>query len=146
MKTLSGRFRFVVFGVIVVVAIAGCINFPPVENIISAWCMKIENRQKGTGPYVQWKDQRQFDNALAQICARPGGCYHLEVVLEEGKKPIDPYKPCPPPGCITTVKVAKSKAADAIAAGKAPGTAHVTYHVTSPDPRDLIKVLDALKN
>jgi hypothetical protein len=154
MKNLLGRFRFVVLGVIVIVAAASCINFPPLP--IVNWCMEIENKQRASGPYVEWTNEADLITALKQVCAHQGQVC-LCVVRKAGDQPTPRYQACPPPAptcspypCppanIRTVKVTKSKAADNIAAGgSAVNDPHVTYRVTSPDSSDLIKVLNALK-
>jgi hypothetical protein len=141
MKTLSGRFRFVVFGVIVIVAVVSCRNFPFIPDIIS-YCVEIGSKQQGK--YVEWKDQGQFDAALKQVCAHNGN-YELFFVMQDRDKPR-PYPTCtPPPGNIRTVKVTKSKVADNPAAREpAVNDPHVTYRVTSAYPGDISKVLDAL--
>jgi hypothetical protein len=151
MKTLSGRFRFVVFGAIVTVAVAGCINFPYVPDIIS-WCMEIENKQRADGPYVEWKDEGTFKKALEQVRGHNGEyCLCVMMTSDDKPHPYDSYNKCPqgykcPSGKIRTVKVTKSKAADTTGAGEsAVNDPHITYRVSSPYPGDLIKVLDALK-
>jgi hypothetical protein len=153
MKTLSVRFRFVVTGVIVLVAIVSCCNFTCIRDTrISSYSVEI-GRQRAPR-YVEWKDPDQFKNVLNQVCAN-GGEYCLCVVMTAGADPIYPYHPCPRTHCprydcptenIRTVKVTKSKAADNIAAGEsAVNDPNATYRIQSPNPGDIIKVLDALK-
>jgi len=152
MKTLSGRFRFVVFGVIVIVAVVSCCNFPFIPDIAS-YSVEIGGKQKAP-TYVEWKDERQFENALKQVRGHEdkGASYCLCVMrTPHGTPRRIPYSKCPrgyecPPGNIRTVKVTKSKAADNIAAGEsAVNDPHVTYRVQSPYPGDITQVLDALK-
>ena len=153
MKTLSGRFRFVVFGVIVIVAVVSCCNFPFIPDIAS-YSVEIGGKQKAS-TYVEWKDERQFENALKQVRGHEdkGASYCLCVMRtpNDTPHPYDSYNKCPPrykcpPGNIRTVKVTKSKAADNIAAGEsAVNDPHVTYRVQSPYPGDITQVLDALK-
>ncbi|PYJ23014.1 MAG: hypothetical protein DME99_04010 [Verrucomicrobia bacterium] len=152
MKTLSGRFRFVVFGVIVIVAVVSCCNFPFIPDIAS-YSVEIGGKQKAS-TYVEWKDERQFENALKQVRGHEdkGASYCLCVMrTPHATHRRIPYSKCPrgyecPPGNIRTVKVTKSKAADNIAAGEsAVNDPHVTYRVQSPYPGDITQVLDALK-
>ena len=150
MKSLSERFRFVVFGVIVIAVVVSCCNYAfvvpgtIVTGTKSFAFVDIGIKQR-TPPYVYWKSQCQFDNALAQVC-RNGGHYDLTVLLKDGAEPIHPYKPCPFLGCIKTVKVTKSKAAENIAAGESiANDPNVSHRVQSPNPGDIVKVLDALK-
>jgi hypothetical protein len=153
MKALSVRFRFVVFGVIVTVAVVSCCNFPFIPDIAS-YSVEIGGKQKAS-TYVEWKDENQFKKALEQVRGHEdkGASYCLCVMRTPKDKPhpYDSYNKCPPrykcpPGNIRTVKVTKSKAADNIAAGEsAVNDPHVTYSVQSPYPGDIIKVLDALK-
>jgi len=145
MKTLSGRFWFVVLAVIVIVAVASCCNFPFIPGILS-YSVDIGSKQR-VRKYVEWKNPAQFNAALDQVCAHHGN-YDLYVLEREGAEEIHRYKDCKhhSPGNIRTVKVTKSKVADDIAAGEsAVNDPHVTYRVQSPDPGDIIKVLDALK-
>jgi len=149
MKTLSVRFRFVVIGVIAIVAVVSCCNFPFITDTISY--VEIGHELRGKRTYVEWKDDgADFYRALEQVRGHKGE-YCLCVMKTPDATPqrID-YSKCPgyecPPGNIRTVKVTKSKAADNIAAGEsAVNDPHVTYRVQSPDPGDIIKVLDALK-
>jgi hypothetical protein len=139
MKTLSGTFAFVVLAVVVIVAVVSCRTFQIVANQKSA----VEIGTKTT--YVEWKDQRRFDKALERVCRR-GGYYDITVLMYVGAKPFHPYKPCPFPGSIRTVKVTKSKAADGIAAGEsAANDPNVTYKVASAYIEDITEVLSALK-
>jgi hypothetical protein len=147
MKTLSGRFRFVVLGVIAIVAVASCCNFPFIPDIrISSYSVEIGSKQR-VRRYVEWKTPAQFKAALDQVCAHYGN-YDFYVLESEHAEETHLKKDCKhnPPGNIRTVKVTKSKVADDIAAGEsAVNDPHVTYRVQSPDPGDIIKVLDALK-
>jgi hypothetical protein len=155
MKNLFGRFRFVVLGVIVIVAVASCCNFPYLPNIIS-WCMEIENKQRANGRYVEWTKEADLITALKQVCAHHGEVC-LCVVRKVGDQPSYRYKecappatPCPkydcPPANIRTVKVTKSKAAANTRAGEsAANDPNITYRVTSPYSSDLTNVLAALK-
>jgi hypothetical protein len=161
MKTLSGRFRFIVFGVIVIVAVVSCCNYAWVvpgtifPGTRSFAFVEIGSKQKGP-TYVEWKDEGTLGEALAQVCGHHGQVC-LCVVRNAGDQPSYGYKACrpPAPACpnyecppanIRTVKVTKSKAADNIAAGEsAANDPNITYRVTSPDPRDITKVLGALQ-
>jgi len=103
--------------------------------------------------YVEWKnDGTDFDKALAQVSAHKGKI--CVCVLKSSNDKPHPHKlnnDCPstyhcPSEKIRTVKVTKSKAADNIVAREsAVNDPNVTYRVQSPDPGDMIKVLDALK-
>ena len=139
MKTLSGRFWFVVFGVIVIVAVGSCICLPLIPNIV--YSVEIGS----PGQYVKWK-QPDFDNALDQVCWSRGHGHAWYVFYTDTDR-THPYKPCPtPPGKIRTVKVTKSKAADRIAAGEpVANDPNVMNRVRSPDPGDIKKVVDALE-
>jgi hypothetical protein len=153
MKTLSGRFRFVVIGVIAMVAVVSCCYFPSIGGTKSYAAVEIGDELPGKIPrYVEWKDEgAKFKQALEQVRGHNGE-YCLCVLEKPGAKPHRyPDSKCPgrydcPPENIRTVKVTKSKAAGNIAAGEpAVDDPHVTYRVQSPDPRDIIKVLGALK-
>lgn len=155
MKTLSGTFRFIVFGVIVIVAIASCATppFPIVAGTRAYAVVEIGNGRQGkTATYAEWKDDgAQFKQALEQVRGHNGE-YCLCVIEKPGDRPHQyPNSKCPrhydcPPANIRTVKVTKSKAADNIAAGgSAANDPHITYRVQSPDPSDISKVLEALK-
>jgi len=153
MKTLSGRFRFVVFGVIVIVAVVSCCNFPFIPDIAS-YSVEIGGKQKAS-TYVEWNDEVQFKKALEQVRRHEdkGASYCLCVMRtpNDTPHPYDSYNKCPPrykcpPVNIRTVKVTKSKAADNIAAGQsAVNDPNITYRVTSPYPSDITTVLSALK-
>ena len=150
MKTLSVRFRSVVIGVIAIVAVVSCCNFPFIPDIAS-YSVEIGGKQKAS-TYVEWKNKHDFDEALAQV-RHNGGKICICVLMSSHDKP---YKHelnndctsnynCPSVN-IRTVKVTKSKAADNIAAAEsAVNDPHVTYRVQSPDPRDISKVLGTLK-
>lgn len=161
MKTLSGRFRFIVFGVIVIAAVVSCCNYAfvvpgtIVPGTRSFAFVEIGSKQKGL-TYVEWKDEDTLKRALDQVCEH-GGQVCLCVVRKAGDQPSYGYKACrpPAPACpnydcppanIRTIKVTKSKAAHNIAAGQsAVNDPNITYRVTSPDPADISKVLGALK-
>jgi disulfide oxidoreductase YuzD len=154
MKTLSGIFALVVLGVIVIVAVVSCCNFPFIKDTESYAYVEIGHKVRGETPkrtYVEWKNQADFDKALKQVRDH-NGKYCLCVVMPGGTP--HPYESnndcsnyhCPPPENIRTVKVTKSKAADNIAAGEsAVNDPHVTYRVQSPIPGDIIKVLGTLE-
>jgi hypothetical protein len=158
MKTLSGRFRFVVFGVIVIVAVVSCCYFPSITDTIPRASVEIGHDVRGKRTYVEWKDDgAKFKQALEQVRGHNGGEYCICVIEKPGDKPSQypdskchkDYE-CPPenspPGNIRTVKVTKSKAADDIAVGQsAANDPNITYRVQSPYPGDISKVLDALK-
>jgi hypothetical protein len=133
MKTPSGILAIVILATIMIVVVVGCVT-----QLVPNQQALLEIGTKTT--YVEWKDQGQFDSALAQICQH-GGYYDLTVLMKVGDQHIHPYKPCPFPVNIRTVKVTKSKVAD----GAAAGDPHVTMKVASANPGDIIKVLEALK-
>jgi hypothetical protein len=152
MKTQSGRFWFVVFGVVVIVAVGSCC-LPFVPGIAS-YRVEIGNQQKGP-KYVNWKDKGKFDDALKQVRGNPKGNAKICICVLE-RPHGTPYKhelnnycssdySCPSEN-IRTVKVTKSKVADAIAAGgSAVNDPNVMHRVQSSDPDDIKKVLDALQ-
>ena len=152
MKTLSVRFRFFVFGVIVIIAVVSCCPFPFIPDIAS-YSVEIGGKQKAS-TYVEWKDEHQFTEALAQVRAHEdkGASYCLCVMRtpKATPTPIEGSK-CPrgyvcPPAKIRTVKVTKSKAADNIAAGEsAANDPNVMHRVQSAYPGDIKKILDALQ-
>jgi hypothetical protein len=156
MKTLSGRYRFVVLGVIVIVAVGCSCYFPSIPDTrISLYSVVIEPREKSNPPYVEWKKKDDFDRALDHLRA-DGGEYCLCAVVNPGDRPHYPYRPykpnhCPshytcPSATIRTVKVTKSKAADRIAAGESVANdPNVTWRVASSNPDDIKTVLDTLK-
>ena len=147
MKTLSRTFRFVVLGVIVMVVVISCCDFPSIPGIIT-YCVELGNPK--LDQYVNWK-QPAFDNALIQLCDG-GGTYCLKTKLDNGRI-IDRYHPKGHKDCtncslenIRTVKVTKSKVADNTANGQsAVNDPNAFYRVRSPDPGDIKKVLDELK-
>ncbi len=133
MKTPSRTFALVISVVIVTLAVVSCVTYQFVANQQAFLVI-------GNGiSYVKWKSQDQFDNALKRVC-RHGGSYDLTVLLNEGAQPIHPYKPCPFPINIRTVRVTKSKVVDSAPAGDP----YVTMKVASPDPEDIGAVANAL--
>jgi hypothetical protein len=154
MRTLSGKFAFVVLAVIVIVGVVSCCNFPFIPKIAS-YSVEIGGKQKGL-TYVEWKDEDQFKQALKQVRGH-GGEYCICVLEKPRAKPYlyndskcHKYYKCPsensPSVNIGTVKVTKSKAADNIAAGEsAVNDPNVTYRVQSAYPGDIKTVVDALK-
>jgi hypothetical protein len=154
MKTLSGKFRFVVLGVIVIVAVGCSCYFPSMPDTrISLYSVMIGGKLRAPRIYVDWKNKDDFDKALDQLRAR--GEYCLCAVEPSNPHPhrYRPYKPshcesdypCPSVN-IRTVKVTKSKAADRIAAGESVANdPNVTWRVASSDPADIKRVLDELK-
>jgi hypothetical protein len=155
MKRLSKISRFVVLGVIVTVVVVSCCNFPfPIVPGTTSYAYVEIGPQlptKSDGPYVYWKSQQKFDEALKQACEH-GGTYCISVKLDNGTV-ICPYHPQGSKDCthcgrknIRTVKVTKFKAADKIAAGESVANdPNVMHRVQSPYPGDIIKVLDALQ-
>ena len=144
MKTLSRRFWFVGFGIIVIVAVGGCCCLQSILGIaLLSYCLDIGNMRGGQ--YIKWK-QPDFDNALARICDHQG-TYDLYVLLHDTDDPIHPYKPCPStPRNIRTVKVTKSRVADNRVIGQAAANdPNVMHRVQSPDPSDIKAVLNALQ-
>jgi len=156
MKTPPVKFRFVVLGVIVIVAIVSCCPFPTFPVITGTTSFAVAYIRPGprtTGPtYHEWKDKVTFENALAQVHAH-GGQICICVLESSGGTPyshkwnndcLRNYH-CPSEK-IRTVKVTKSKAAENIAAGEsAVNDPNITYRVQSPVPGDIAAVLDALK-
>ena len=150
MKTLSVRFRFVVIGVIAIVAVVSCCYFPSIpDKRISSYSVEIGSEQRAI--YREWKDKNEFDAALDQVCATHvahHATYDFHVKLDDKANDIYPYKKCRsnPPGNIRTVKVTKSKVADDIAVGEsAANDPNAMHRIQSSDPGDIKKVLDALK-
>ena len=152
MKTLSGRFRFVVLGVIVIVAVGCSCYFPSIpDKRISLYSVKIGPRQKSDPQYVPWKSRGQFDAALKQVC--PHGTYCLQVKLDPPASTVIPHYHPSDSNCtncsglnIRTVKVTKSKAAERTAAGAAVANdPNVTWRVMSSEPSDIKAVLDSLQ-
>ena len=147
MKTISRRFRFVAFGVIVIVAVVSCCDFPSIPGIIT-YCVELGNPK--LDQYVNWK-QPAFDNALIQLCEEHGGTYCLKAKLDNDRI-IDRYHPADHKDCtnctlenIRTVKVTKSKVADNTANGQsAVNDPNAFYRVRSPNPDDIKKVVAAL--
>ena len=153
MNTLSGTFRFVVIGVIVMAAVVSCCYFPFIKGTAAYATLEIGDQSRANrkykGPYVEWKDRGQFEKALQQVCDHQGE-YDLFVVLQgtDEQHPEHWKKRCTPnpSGNIRTVKVTKSKAVDKIAAGESVANdPNVMHRVQSPDPGDVDKVLEALK-
>ena len=159
MRTLSGKFAFVVLAVIVIVGVVSCCNFPFIPKIAS-YSVEIGGKQKGL-TYVEWKDEAKFKQALEQVRGH-GGEYCICVLKKPGAKPYlyadskcHKYYKCPsenspsensPSVNIRTVKVTKSKVADNIAAGEsAVNDPNVTYRVQSAYPGDIKDVVDKLK-
>jgi hypothetical protein len=143
MKALSRRFWFVVFGIIVIVAVGSCCCLPLIPGIASPlYGVQIGNTQRGQ--YVKWK-QPDFDNALDKVCAN-GGDYDLYVLMNDHSQRIHPYRPCKAPANIRTVKVTKSKVADNRAIGQsAANDPNVMHRVQSPVRDDIKKIVDALE-
>jgi len=102
---------------------------------------------KDNAIYVRWKSEDKFKAALEQVCGHQGD-YDLYIQRdnnekEQLKKNCNPN----PPRNIRTVKVTKSKAADKIAAAEAVANdPNVMNRVRSPNPGDIIKVLNALES
>ena len=152
MKTPPVKFRFVVLGVIVIVAIVGCCEFPSFPVITGTRSFAVVEIGRATVPtYVEWKDKATFENALAQVHAR-GGKICICVLDSSGGTPY-PHKlnnDCPrhyhcPPVNIRTAKVTKSNAADNIAAGgSVANDPNVTWRIQSPNPGDINAVLATL--
>jgi hypothetical protein len=151
MKTLSRRFRFVVLGVIVTVGVVSCYTFPSITDTIPFFGVDIgywplANRKDNAPIYVRWKSEDKFKAALEQVCGHHGE-YDL-FILRDNHKEDRWTKNCNPnhPRNIRIVKVTKSKAADRIAAGEpAANDPNVMHRIQSPDPGDIIKVLNTLE-
>ena len=137
MKTPSRTFAFVILVAIVVLAVVSCVTqFVPNQQAL------LEIGTQTT--YAEWKDQGQFDTALAQIC-RNGAYYDLTVLVKVGDQPIHPYKPCNPSVNIRTVKITKSKVADRTAAGESAANDPNAMHKVAGSLDDVRQVLNALK-
>lgn len=150
MKTVSKRFRFVVLGVIVMVVVVSCCNFPSITNTAPFFGVEIGNwlpNRKDNVIYVKWKNEDRFKAVLEQVCGNHGE-YDLFILRDNNEKEHW-KKSCNlnPPQNIRTVKVTKSKAADNIAAGEpAANDPNLMHRVQSPNPGDIIKVLNALES
>jgi hypothetical protein len=142
MRTLSGKFAFVVLAVIVIVAVvSSCRTLPFVQK----FDLQIGTRTDDKTEYVEWTSKGAFDRALEQVCQH-GGTYDLYVLKEYGQKEIHPYNPCSRPVSIKTDRVTKSKVADGAAAGEpAANDPNVTYRVTSADLGAIKAVVNALE-
>lgn len=138
MKALSRTFAFVVLAVMVIFAVVSCVTqLVPNQQVL------LELGSQTT--YAEWKDQGQFDNALAQICQH-GAYYDLTVLVKVGDQPIHPYKPCNPSVNIRTVKITKSKVAERTAAGEsAANDPNAMHKIAVASVDDAKKVLNALK-
>jgi hypothetical protein len=154
MKTLSVRFRFVITGVIAMLAVVSCCYFPSISGT-TAYATVVIGELGGKKPkYVEWKKKEDFDNALARVHANSKAKICV-CVLESPNATPYPHElnndcrseetPCPSER-IRTVKVTKFKAADNIAAGESVANdPNVMHRVQSPDPGDIKKILDTLK-
>ena len=153
MKTLSRTFRFVVLGVIVIVAVVSCCTIPLIKDTVShleAGNSYIYLGDQRQGIYVKWKSQHKFDEALKQVCDHHGTyCIYIDTDRTHPYQPSNPPSNCTycGPEKIRTVKVTKSKAADKIAAAEAVANdPNVMNRVRSPYPGDIIEVLNALES
>jgi hypothetical protein len=137
MKTPSRTFAFVMLVAIMIFAVVSCVTqFVPNQQAL------LEIGTQTT--YAEWKDQGQFDNALAQICQK-GAYYDLTVLVKVGDQPIHPYKPCTRSVNIRTVKVTKSKVAERTAAGESAANDPNAMHKIAGSIDDVKQVLSALK-
>jgi hypothetical protein len=138
MKTPSRTFAFVILVAIMILAVVSCVTqFVPNQKALLVIGTETT--------YAEWKDQGQFDNALAQICQH-GGYYDLKVLVKVGDQPIHPYKPCNRSINIRTVKITKSKVADRTAAvASAANDPNAMHRVACATTDDARQVLDALK-
>jgi hypothetical protein len=148
MKTLSVRFRFVVIGVIAIVAVVSCCYFPSIPDTrISLYSVDIGSKQRAE--YVEWKDKGQFYAVLKEVCNSQRVTYDFYVKLtDKDPDPTHPSETCrpKPPVNIRTVKVTKSKVADDIAVGEsAANDPNAMHRIQSSDPGDIKKVLDELQ-
>ena len=149
MKTISGRFWFVIFGVIVIVAVGSCCCLTSIPEIVSySYSAEIGNQPKGP-KYIPWKDEgKQFENALAQVCSNHGE-YDLFILRKDtDEHPEHWAKNCNSnrPRSIRTVKVTKSKGATNVAAGEsAVNDPNVMNRVRSPVRDDMKLVVAALE-
>jgi hypothetical protein len=153
MKTLSRTFRFIVLGVIVTVVVVSCCTVPLIKDTIShieVGNSYVDLGSTKNGTYVEWKSQHKFDEALKQVCDNHGTyCIHTDTDPTHPYQPSNPHSNCTYCGRekIRTVKVTKSKAADKIAVAEAVANdPNVMNRVRSPNPDDIIKVLNALES
>jgi len=158
MKRLSKTFRFVVLGVIVTIGVVSCCTFPFCLIKDTKSCFELGNcsvdigywpraNRKDNAVYVKWKNEDKFNAALEQVCGHHG---YYDVFIQRDNNEKDRWKKnCNPDSAlnIRTVKVTKSKAADNTAAGEpAANDPNVMHRVQSPDPGDIVKVLNALES
>jgi len=145
MKALSRRFWFVVFGIIVIVAVGACCCLPLIPGIVSP-LYGVEIGNMPGGQYVKLKNKDSFDNVLDKVCANRGD-YDLYFLMNDHSQPIHPYRPCKAPANIRTVKVTKSKVADNRAIGQsAANDPNFMHRVQSPVKDDIKAVVDALEH
>jgi len=149
MKTLSRTFRFVVLAIIVTVGVVSCCIFPPILNTRAYATVEIGNwpsNSKDNVIYVRWKSEDKFTAALKQVCGNHGE-YDVRILRDNNEKDHWKKNCNPNPRNIRTVKVTKSKAADNIAAAEpVANDPNVMHRIQSPDPGDIIKVLNALES
>ena len=140
MKTLSGKFAFVVLAVIVIVAVVSCTyQFVPGQKFL----LYIGTKPIfGKPTYVYWTTEEKFDDALKQICQN-GGNYKIRKLKAENQEPYD-AKSCKE--ILRTVKVTKSKTTGGAAPGdSAANDPNVVYKVAATSLDDINKVLSELQ-
>jgi hypothetical protein len=161
MKTLSRTFGFVVLGVTVIIVVASCCNFRFVTDTIPYYAIEIGHALRASRPptipprtYVPWKNQSDFEGALAKL-VHNGGKICICVLMSSRDKPY-PHKlnndcpsnyKCPlgPLDHIRTVKVTKSKTAINAAAGEsAANDPNVTWRIISNSLDDVNNVTNTL--
>jgi hypothetical protein len=152
MKTLPAKLRFVVLGVIVLVVVVSCCNFPFLTDMYIELGHDVSGT-RSTRTYVEWKDKGKFESALQKL-HDDGGKICLCVLTDHKPHPhklnngCSSRYDCPSPPPIKTVKVTKSKAADRIAAEQsAVNDPNVTYRIQASalHPNDVSDVLATLQ-
>jgi hypothetical protein len=139
MKIPSGTFAFVAFAVLATVVVVSCtVQLVPNQKLLLYTGTK---PILGKPTYVYWTTEKDFDDALEQVC-RGGGTYAIRKLKAEGQKPYD-AKSCQE--ILKTVKVTKSKVADDAAAGASAGNdPNAVYKIAAARIEDIKAVLDAL--
>ena len=151
MKTLSGLFALVVIAVITTVVVVSCCNFPRIVDTRSY--IEIGHDVRGKIPertYVKWKNEHDFDAALAQV-RHNGGKICICVLISSRDKPYkhELNNDCPssykcPSESIRTVNVIKSKTANnTVAAESVANDPNVTWRIQA-NLEDMNNVMNTL--
>lgn len=138
MRTSSGTFAFVAFGVLATVVVVSCtVKLVPNQQFL----LYIGTKPIfGKPTYVYWTTETDFDDALKQVCSG-GGTYSIRKLKAEGQTPYD-AKPCKE--MLKMVKVTKSKVADDAAVASAGNDPNVVYKVAAASVEDIKAVVGAL--